>query len=59
MVKRGTCPVCLALVESEDDIKEAEIFTCPNYRSILFVGKVQNDCFELEEAPQIGEDWME
>lgn len=58
MVRHGTCPICLALVESKDDIKEAEIFKCPNCLSILFVGPVQDDCFELEEALQIGEDYQ-
>ena len=58
MVRHGTCPICLAMVELENDIKEAEIFKCPNCLSILFVGPVQDGCFELEEAPQIGEDYQ-
>ena len=59
MVKIGDCPICLMYVEPGEEIKEADLLTCPHCRSVLFIGSIQDGHVALEEAPLIEEDRVE
>lgn len=55
----GVCPICEAVVASDERVEESEILICGDCQSSLVVDSVNADCLILSEAPEIEEDWGE
>ncbi|MCB9059562.1 MAG: lysine biosynthesis protein LysW [Calditrichae bacterium] len=57
MALNAQCPVCDAEISLPDDTVKDELFECEECGSELVVASVNP--FEIEEAPEIEEDWGE
>lgn len=53
----GTCPICEADVPVPGDAVENELVACPDCGSELEV--ISLEPLELDEAPEVEEDWGE
>lgn len=51
------CPICGAEIETDEDVEQGEILSCPDCGAELEV--TNTDPVELEEAPEVEEDWGE
>lgn len=56
---KGTCPVCDATIDFDNNVEESEILTCTGCQTRVVVEKVEKDSVKLNEAPQVEEDWGE
>lgn len=55
----AVCPICDGQVEIPEDTQETEILTCDECGNRVVVASINGDEVELEEAPEIEEDWGE
>lgn len=56
---KGTCPICDNQFNFQDDLEVSEIITCQECGSRLVVVSLEKNKVNLEEAPQVEEDWGE
>ncbi|GIW64375.1 MAG: hypothetical protein KatS3mg092_0308 [Patescibacteria group bacterium] len=56
---KGTCPICDNQFNFQDDLEVSEIITCQECGSRLVVVSLEKNKVDLEEAPQVEEDWGE
>jgi len=53
------CPACYFVFESEDDLIEGEVLSCPDCGVDLEVIEINDDGVKVEEAEMAEEDWGE
>lgn len=56
---KSNCPICDGTITIPDNTEETEVLTCPECENRVVVTKIDDKQVELEEAPQIEEDWGE
>lgn len=54
-----SCPICDGSIIIPKDTEESEILICSECDNRVVVTKINKKKVELEEAPQIEEDWGE
>ncbi|NMC03686.1 MAG: hypothetical protein GYA24_00670 [Candidatus Lokiarchaeota archaeon] len=57
--RKAECPSCFFEWQTEDDIMEGEVITCPDCGVDLEVAGVSGDQLKLEKMDGSDEDWGE
>lgn len=55
----ANCPICDGKINIPEDTEETEILNCSECGNRVVVESISGDKVELEEAPEIEEDWGE
>lgn len=56
---RGTCPICDARLEFQEELEEAEVVVCSDCGSRLVVERIEGEEVIFSQAPEVEEDWGE